>query len=100
MRCAMYPPPPGSAPGYQNAHHCRPRYTVNVITGRAHIAWKEKGREKSGKKAVGAAAEGPAAARNASSFARMACIQATGSDASPAMPKTMTIYSTTRQRRV
>src|SRR6266852_6289554 len=38
MRCATYPPPPGSAPGYQLAHHCIARYSANVITGSVQIA--------------------------------------------------------------
>jgi len=33
MRWAMYPPPPGSAPGYQDAHQFTPRYTAIVIRG-------------------------------------------------------------------
>src|SRR5689334_10561568 len=33
MRCAMYPPPPGSAPGYQVAHQFIEMYTRNVIIG-------------------------------------------------------------------
>src|SRR2546429_7907423 len=98
MRCAMYPPPPGSAPGYQNAHHCRPRYTVNVITGRAHIAWKVKGREKSGKKAVGSAAAGPAAARIAASFGRMGCIPPTAAIADHAKPMTEAIFRANLKR--
>src|ERR1700736_4822058 len=38
IRCATYPPPPGSAPGYQLAHHCTPKYSTNVITGSVQIA--------------------------------------------------------------
>src|SRR6266550_6421805 len=33
MRCATYPPPPGSAPGYQVAHQLSEMYTRNVIIG-------------------------------------------------------------------
>src|SRR5229473_140705 len=33
MRCATYPPPPGSAPGYQVAHHTTEMYTRNVSIG-------------------------------------------------------------------
>src|SRR5947208_11143604 len=33
MRCATYPPPPGSAPGYQVAHQFSEMYTANVIIG-------------------------------------------------------------------
>src|SRR5713226_8906853 len=33
MRCATYPPPPGSAPGYQVAHQLREMYTKKVIIG-------------------------------------------------------------------
>ncbi len=33
IRCATYPPPPGSAPGYQVAHQLTPMYTKNVIIG-------------------------------------------------------------------
>src|SRR5436309_1852136 len=33
IRCATYPPPPGSAPGYQLAHQLTPRYTNSVIAG-------------------------------------------------------------------
>src|SRR5438067_46282 len=33
MRCATYPPPPGSAPGYQEAHQVIETYTRNVIIG-------------------------------------------------------------------
>ena len=29
----MYPPPPGSAPGYHAAHHCTLRYTPSVSSG-------------------------------------------------------------------
>src|SRR6266404_3813359 len=52
IRCAMYPPPPGSAPGYQKDHHCTPILTKNVTTGRTHNASAEIGREKSGKNDV------------------------------------------------
>src|SRR6267154_1661768 len=33
MRCATYPPPPGSAPGYHVAHQFTETYTRNVIIG-------------------------------------------------------------------
>src|SRR5437764_3049411 len=33
IRWATYPPPPGSAPGYQVDHQITPRYTNNVIAG-------------------------------------------------------------------
>ena len=33
MRCATYPPPPGSAPGYQVAHQFTAMYTKKVIIG-------------------------------------------------------------------
>src|SRR5206468_5244070 len=33
MRCATYPPPPGSAPGYHVAHQFTDTYTRNVIIG-------------------------------------------------------------------
>src|SRR6267378_4870775 len=33
IRCATYPPPPGSAPGYQVAHQFTEMYTRNVIIG-------------------------------------------------------------------
>jgi hypothetical protein len=33
IRCAMYPPPPGSAPGYHDAHQLTPRYTAMVMAG-------------------------------------------------------------------
>src|SRR5579862_4299354 len=33
MRWAIYPPPPGSAPGYQAAHHCTPMYIRKVRIG-------------------------------------------------------------------
>src|ERR1700684_1824307 len=52
MRCATYPPPPGSAPGYQLAHHCTPRYNTNVITGSVQIASVVQPRWKLGKNAV------------------------------------------------
>src|SRR5512142_1035677 len=61
IRCAMYPPPPGSAPGYQKAHHCTPRNTTKVITGKVHRFSEVKLREKSGKSASGS--EAPFAAR-------------------------------------
>src|ERR1700721_2378787 len=53
IRCAMYPPPPGSDPGYQNAHHCTPRYTQNVITGNVQSVSLAKPCEKSGRNASG-----------------------------------------------
>ena len=31
IRCAAYPPPPGSAPGYQLAHHCTAIGMTNTI---------------------------------------------------------------------
>src|SRR5580704_12317124 len=52
MRCATYPPPPGSAPGYQLAHHCTPRYNTNVITGSVQSASVVHPKWKDGKKAV------------------------------------------------
>src|SRR5437762_5335901 len=61
IRCAMYPPPPGSAPGYQKDHHCTPILTKNVTTGRTHNASAEIGREKSGKNDVASPAPGDAA---------------------------------------
>src|ERR1700719_5035908 len=67
MRCATYPPPPGSAPGYQKAHHWRPRYTAKVITGTVHRVSAENGREKSGKNANGS--DALLAARNFSILA-------------------------------
>src|ERR1700681_3951158 len=33
MRCAMYEPPPGSAPGYEDAHQLTPMNTRNVVIG-------------------------------------------------------------------
>src|ERR1041384_5067736 len=33
IRCATYPPPPGSAPGYQLAHQFTARYVNKVIAG-------------------------------------------------------------------
>ncbi len=33
MRCATYEPPPGSAPGYDDAHHATPTNTRNVVSG-------------------------------------------------------------------
>src|SRR5436190_92855 len=60
IRCAMYPPPPGSAPGYQKDHHCTPILTKNVTTGRTHNASAEIGREKSGKNDVASPAPGAA----------------------------------------
>src|SRR5436190_10916798 len=63
MRCAMYPPPPGSAPGYQKAHHCRPRFTTKVKAGRVQRSSLSNGFEKSGKNDVASPAFGPAAAR-------------------------------------
>src|SRR5579875_2789994 len=33
MRCAMYPSPPGAAPGYQLAHQFTPTQTKNVTKG-------------------------------------------------------------------
>src|SRR5437762_12513288 len=33
IRCATYPPPPGSAPGYHVAHQLTETYTRNVIIG-------------------------------------------------------------------
>ena len=33
MRCATYPPPPGSAPGYHAAHHCTDRNTRSATSG-------------------------------------------------------------------
>src|ERR1043166_6232787 len=33
IRCATYPPPAGSAPGYQVAHQLSEMYTRNVIIG-------------------------------------------------------------------
>src|SRR5206468_10652487 len=33
MRCATYPPPPGSAPGYQVAHQLSEMYTRKVSIG-------------------------------------------------------------------
>src|SRR5579871_2039044 len=53
MRCATYPPPPGSAPGYHADHHCTPRYIRKVSTGRVQIALEVQPRWKSGKKASG-----------------------------------------------
>ena len=38
----MYPPPPGSAPGYQNAHHCTKMKTRNVSPGTVHIGRLEE----------------------------------------------------------
>src|SRR5215475_4898534 len=53
MRCAMYPPPPGSAPGYQAAHHWMPMFTMKVITGSIHQPDAVSPFEKSGKNEVG-----------------------------------------------
>src|SRR5579884_2974037 len=33
MRCATYDPPPGSAPGYDDAHQLTPTKTRNVVIG-------------------------------------------------------------------
>ncbi len=33
MRCAMYEPPPGSAPGYDDAHQLTPMKTRKVVSG-------------------------------------------------------------------
>src|SRR5512138_1559074 len=43
MFCATYPPPPGSAPGYHDAHHDTPRSVANVITGRTQAASTDGG---------------------------------------------------------
>src|SRR5881296_939839 len=43
MFWATYPPPPGSAPGYQDAHHETPSSVANVITGRTHAASTDGG---------------------------------------------------------
>src|ERR1700732_1486330 len=50
IRCATYPPPPGSAPGYQLAHHCIARYSAKVITGSVQMASVVHPRWKEGKK--------------------------------------------------
>src|SRR5438270_12535010 len=33
LRCAIYEPPPGSAPGYDDAHQLTPMNTRNVVIG-------------------------------------------------------------------
>ena len=51
MRCATYPPPPGSAPGYQVAHHCTASGTMKIPaatdqsekSGRNRIACRSSG---------------------------------------------------------
>src|SRR5512141_1460569 len=43
MFCATYPPPPGSAPGYHDAHQETPRRVANVMAGRTHAASPDGG---------------------------------------------------------
>src|SRR3990170_5851918 len=38
MFCATYPPPPGSDPGYHDAHQLTASRVARVITGTAHTA--------------------------------------------------------------
>src|ERR1043165_3916552 len=39
MFCATYPPPPGSAPGYHDAHQLSASRPAREIAGSAHTAW-------------------------------------------------------------
>src|SRR6185369_7096523 len=91
IRCAMYPPPPGSAPGYQNAHHCTPMLTRKVTTGSIHKGSAVMGREKSGKKAVASPALGPTAARIAPNLPSKALMPPQAATAYHATPMTMAI---------
>src|SRR5437867_11507377 len=36
MFCTTYPPPPGSAPGYQVAHQLTPSSAASVMVGKTH----------------------------------------------------------------
>ncbi len=63
--CATYPPPPGSAPGYQLLHHCTPRNSTNEISGIVHSASLVNPCEKSGKNESGLAIAPPALAVSA-----------------------------------
>src|SRR5712671_6433714 len=93
-RCAMYPPPPGSAPGYQKAHHCSPRFTTNVSAGRVHNNSVLSGLEKSGKNDVASPASGPAAARISARRASRLLIPPQAITAKYATAITMLILST------
>src|ERR1700737_2452283 len=37
MFCTTYPPPPGSAPGYHDAHQLTPSSAATVIVGSTHM---------------------------------------------------------------
>src|SRR5436190_10530304 len=101
IRCAMYPPPPGSAPGYQKDHHCTPILTKNVTTGRTHNASAEIGRAKSGKNDVASPAPGDAA-RISPSLLNSAAIPPQAETAYHATPITIAIFKANRseERRV
>src|SRR5215470_16992512 len=98
--CAIYPPPPGSAPGYQNAHHCRPMFTRKVRAGRVHKASELNGREKSGKKDVASPAVEPVAARIKTSRASRLSIPPHALTAYQATAITMLIFKTNWNRSV
>src|SRR5580704_16789777 len=94
----MYPPPPGSAPGYQNAHHCTPRYTQKVITGRVQSVSLANPWEKSGRNPSGSAP--PFFARNAPICAIIELIPPVAFTAYHAIAITMHIFIINRKRSV